>query len=285
MASGTRHQSRSSPRYWDRKVNPLSDQVTTHIVLAGPASNQPHLLAELRAVAAALSERLGWPASAAWFDQGRPSLPDVLRDAVEAGAQRIVVAPYLLQWRYPDQRSLPALLRELQRRHPGVSIHLAEPVGLNDEVLTRLTETTTDALQHDALTDQDLAEQFGVVSSDGGEEATALSVRALPHAAHVLVCQGQPCLARNATAIELRMRDSLETMGRLTGPGAIRVTRTRCIGTCATAPVVAAYPSGEWFHTVTLGQVDEILHRIADQLDHAQGDLNGSLNAGLVKND
>ncbi|MFN8632951.1 MAG: CbiX/SirB N-terminal domain-containing protein [Chloroflexota bacterium] len=263
----------------------MSDRATTHIVLAGPASNQPQLLAELRAVAAALSARLGWPATAAWFDQGRPPLPDVLRDVVEAGARRIVVVPYLLQWRYPDHRSLPALLRELQLRHPGVSIHLAEPVGLNDALLTRLIETTNEALQHDALTDQDLADRFGVAISDGPDVDAPLSVRALPHAAHVLVCQGQPCLARNATAIEMRMRDSLETMGRLAGPGAIRVTRTRCIGACATAPVVAAYPGGEWFHTVTLGQVDELLHRIADQLDRAQGDSNGSLHAGPIKND
>lgn len=214
-----------------------------------------------------------------------PPLPDVLRDAVEAGAQRIVVVPYLLQWRYPDQRSLPALLRELQRQHPGVSIYLADPVGLNDAVLARLTEATNDVLQHDALTDQDLAEQFGMVISDGGVEDASLSVRAQPHAAHVLVCQGQPCLARNATAIDMRIRDSLEIIGRLAGLGAIRVTRTRCIGACATAPLVAAYPDGEWFHTVTRGEVDQILHRIADQLDHPKGDSNGSLNAGLVKND
>ena len=86
----------------------MSTPHSTHLIVAGPASHNPALLDEMRGLAERVRERLGCTGScAAWFDQGRPSLPDALRSAVEAGATTILVLPYLIQWTRPCRFGSP----------------------------------------------------------------------------------------------------------------------------------------------------------------------------------
>src|SRR6478672_5517591 len=113
---------------------------TMKVIVAGPASHNTALFREIDGLAQRLGAHLGCQGRAAWFDQGRPALADLLEEVVAEGATRLVVVPYLLQWRYPDQYSLPAKLQLFGAAHPEVAIHLAAPIGLVPEVEEMLRE-------------------------------------------------------------------------------------------------------------------------------------------------
>ncbi len=51
-----------------------------------------------------------------------------------------------------------------------------------------------------------------------------------------------------------------EMQGRgLIGPGAVRVTRSGCLGRCAEGPVAVVYPEGVWYSYSSQDDLDEII--------------------------
>ncbi|MBI2760376.1 MAG: NAD(P)H-dependent oxidoreductase subunit E [Chloroflexi bacterium] len=245
----------------------------THLIVAGPASHNPALLDEMRGLAERLGDRLGCTgSSAAWFDQGRPSLPDALRAAVETGAAAILVLPYLIQWSYPDQFSLPALVRAFAREHPSVQVRLAAPLGLGPAVEHELADRALAALDGPDLTTlsaQDLR-TFAFQDPPAVRNPAAPSYPAARH--HLLVCGGRPCLDAGATLLEAALREAATAAGQATGPERAQITRTRCLGPCRGASIVTAYPSGDWYHNVAAedaaGLLETITGRGSSMLDH-----------------
>ncbi|MFC4601876.1 (2Fe-2S) ferredoxin domain-containing protein [Cohnella hongkongensis] len=65
---------------------------------------------------------------------------------------------------------------------------------------------------------------------------------------HLLICNGDSCMKRQADEVTLAIRDEITSLGldRL-----IHTTRTRCNGRCADACVVIAYPEGVWYKDIT----------------------------------
>ena len=220
---------------------------TMRVIVAGPASHSAALLREIEALAQRLGALLGCPGRAAWFDQGRPALADLLGEVVAEGATRLVVVPYLLQWRYPDQYSLPARLRLFNAAHPEVAIHLAAPLGLVPEAEALLRERAVAALAAPTIGERGAAglEDFARQRPLPKRPPTMPPLPAFAH--HVLLCQGRTCLAAGATELEQALRDEAKARDLPTGAASIRFTRTRCLGPCAGAAVVACYPGGDWY--------------------------------------
>lgn len=66
------------------------------VVLAAAGSSDPRAVADVETVAAALAEAWDGPVSVGFGSIARPSVPDAVTWAREAGAPRVVVASYLL---------------------------------------------------------------------------------------------------------------------------------------------------------------------------------------------
>jgi sirohydrochlorin ferrochelatase/(2Fe-2S) ferredoxin len=222
-----------------------------HLVVAGPASHNPALLEEIKALAARLGAALGASgAVAAWFDQGKPTLADALETAVTAGTTRLLVVPYLLQWRYPDQFSLPAALTIFAAAHPAVRIHLARPIGLSSSAEALILERARDALAQPTIESM----SGDALRAHCMQDPPAVRTEGVPKYVaprqHLLICAGRPCLDAGATALEAALRTAIQAAGRNAGPERVQVTRTRCLGPCRGAAIVVDMTSGDWYHGI-----------------------------------
>lgn len=65
----------------------------------------------------------------AFLELAEPSIPDGLRRAIDAGAERIVVLPYFLSAGRHVAKDIPAEIEQVRARHPAVSIRLAPYIG------------------------------------------------------------------------------------------------------------------------------------------------------------
>lgn len=79
----------------------------------------------------------------------------------------------------------------------------------------------------------------------------------------VLVCvnerrPGVECCAANGS---MELYEKLKETMKAADPS-VRVSRTGCMGCCATGPTVVIQPDNRWFGDVRLGDIDEIV-RIA----------------------
>lgn len=65
---------------------------------------------------------------------------------------------------------------------------------------------------------------------------------------HLLMCNGSSCNRKDAEEVTLAIRDEIAVRGL---DEQIHTTRTRCNGRCKDAPVVIAYPQGNWYKVPT----------------------------------
>lgn len=77
-----------------------------------------------------------------------PSIADAVQKCAEAGAKRIIIAPYFLSHGRHIQDDIPALVQAAQQNHEGVECVVAEPIGL-DPLMAQLIEAR---VQRAALT-------------------------------------------------------------------------------------------------------------------------------------
>lgn len=73
---------------------------------------------------------------------------------VEAGASRVVIAPYFLSRGRHIQEDIPALVAAAQQQYPGISCSIAEPIGEPALVLVRrrlMMPTTATRYMHSAF--------------------------------------------------------------------------------------------------------------------------------------
>lgn len=76
-----------------------------------------------------------------------PSIADAMQKCVQAGAKRIVIAPYFLSRGRHIQEDIPALVKAAQQQHHELECIVAEPIGL-DPLMAQLIE----ARVHNATT-------------------------------------------------------------------------------------------------------------------------------------
>ena len=202
---------------------------------------------ELHRAAGALAARFAGTGTVAWFDQGRPALPAVLEEAAGAGHGAVLVVPYLLQWGFPAQFSLPAQVLAFARAHPEVAVRLAAPVGAPPAVEAALAERVAAALQGPPITDLDAEALARFAAHEEMPRRAPTRPTLVAPQAHLLLCQGRWCLDAGATELEGALREELRERGIERGRGRVQLTRTRCVGPSGAAPVVVHYPANDWY--------------------------------------
>ena len=63
---------------------------------------------------------------AAFLERARPDLSEAVRQAVEAGRQRLIVIPYFLTMGIHLQRDLPNFISALKQKYPEVMIEVGQ---------------------------------------------------------------------------------------------------------------------------------------------------------------
>lgn len=81
---------------------------------------------------------------------------------------------------------------------------------------------------------------------------------------HVFVCTnqkpgGKPCCA-NTGGEEFfdYLKSRLLELGMF-GPGKVRVSKSGCLGRCASGPCIVVYPEGVWFRYASEADIDTII--------------------------
>ena len=83
-------------------------------------------------VGARLPDRL---VRAAHLELAAPAIPEAIDSAVAEGAAEIVIAPWFLAPGAHTTRDLRRLAHEGERRHPGMRIACAEPLGIDERLV------------------------------------------------------------------------------------------------------------------------------------------------------
>ncbi len=96
----------------------------------------------VRAVSHEAARRAGWKLyETAFLGGGRPSLEEAAAKLASDGATDLVVIPYFLTAGLHLERDLPALIAEIGRSHPALTLRTTAPLdghpGLVDAVLDR----------------------------------------------------------------------------------------------------------------------------------------------------
>jgi (2Fe-2S) ferredoxin len=87
---------------------------------------------------------------------------------------------------------------------------------------------------------------------------------------HIFVCinqkeEGQPCCANTGGQPFFDYLKQKLKMLDLSGPGKIRVSKSGCLGRCATGPWLVVYPEGTWYNYNTYDDLDNIIHLIQQE--------------------
>ena len=111
------------------------------VLIVDHGSRLPEANELLLAVAARVRERLpDRLVRTAHLDIAEPGIPDAIDACAAEGAGEIVVAPWFLSPGAHTARDLPRIAAEAARRHPGVRIACAAPLGLDDRLVEVLLE-------------------------------------------------------------------------------------------------------------------------------------------------
>src|SRR5215470_1543748 len=111
------------------------------VVVADRGSRLADANALVEEVAARVRERLpGRIVRAAHLELAEPSIAAAIDACVAEGAREIAIAPWFLAPGAHTTRDLRRLAEEGERRHPGVRIACAEPLGLDERLVEALLE-------------------------------------------------------------------------------------------------------------------------------------------------
>ncbi len=125
----------------------MEGDVDTVILLIGHGSPRPEGRAEFYALADLLrAEAGGRPVETAFLSTGSPNVATAIDRLAARGARRIVLCPCLLFAGNHVCRELPAVIRDAGRRHSGVELLLAEPMGVHAKLAQVLFERCAPAL-------------------------------------------------------------------------------------------------------------------------------------------
>lgn len=110
------------------------------VVLVDHGSRLPAANEVAASLGRALAARARVPVEVAHLELAPPDVATAIERCVSAGAREIVVLPLFLAPGRHSTRDLPALAREAELRHPGVSVRCAEPLGDHPALLDALAD-------------------------------------------------------------------------------------------------------------------------------------------------
>jgi sirohydrochlorin ferrochelatase len=95
----------------------------------------------VRAVTAQWRKRGGYEAvETAFLEGGRPDLQGAVESLAARGVEAVVVVPYFLTLGLHLQRDLPRLIKEIEGRHPGLSIDVTPPLDGHPAMIDALLD-------------------------------------------------------------------------------------------------------------------------------------------------
>lgn len=275
----------------DLGVDREADDVA--VVLCARGSSDPDANADVHKLARLLYEGRAFSrVEATFIGVTEPTLDDTLHDVAKHRPDAVVVVPYML-----GDGVLTGRIRdgadEFDADYPYVEAACGDPLGTDSRLLDvladRWQEARTDSVEMSCDTCKYKVELDGYEEDVGGAKAM---LRALnhqeahadredvaddPHAhdapdRHVAVCTNQTCAADGAPAVLERLRQE----ARDAEDGALRVTRTSCLGQCGDGPNVAVYPDGVWYQGVEPADAERIVSSHVDR-DRIVSDLDSQL--------
>lgn len=92
------------------------------------------------------AQRPGWRVSLAYLELITPSLAEAVATQVDAGANRITVAPLFLGPGGHLRRDFPILMDELRKHYPNVSFDILPALGESDTLLAAIATWLTTSL-------------------------------------------------------------------------------------------------------------------------------------------
>ena len=73
-----------------------------------------------------------------------PTIPQVIEDAVKAGAKRIIIHPFFLSKGVHVTKNIPELIRKAKALHPDVEFIYTEPLGTQEKIAEVVLESIKD---------------------------------------------------------------------------------------------------------------------------------------------
>jgi sirohydrochlorin ferrochelatase len=119
--------------------------MTRAILLVDHGSRRTEANSQIELVAERLRARLPDAiVESAHMELAPPSIAEGIAACVAAGATHIRLHPYFLASGFHTRESIPELVEEALRGHPGIEVHITKPLGVHDKlidvVLERLEE-------------------------------------------------------------------------------------------------------------------------------------------------
>jgi sirohydrochlorin ferrochelatase len=74
------------------------------------------------------------------MELAEPTIGQAFDDCVSQGAQHIVVHPYFLAPGRHSTQDIPNLVKDAAMKHPGVSYHVTEPLGIHENIIEVILE-------------------------------------------------------------------------------------------------------------------------------------------------
>jgi len=90
------------------------------------------------------------PVAIGYLNYSEPTFADAVQICAEAGATRIVIAPYFLITGYFVTKSLPEKIAEAQTAHPGIEFVVAEAFNFHESLADALWESALSAKPSEA---------------------------------------------------------------------------------------------------------------------------------------
>jgi sirohydrochlorin ferrochelatase len=105
------------------------------LLIVDHGSGRPEAHEHLEQLAARVSERApDWIVRAAHMEIAAPSIEQGIEACVRDGAEEVLVHPLFLVPGRHLTRDIPALVRQVEARHPELRIRITEPLGASSEL-------------------------------------------------------------------------------------------------------------------------------------------------------
>ncbi len=118
------------------------------IILVDHGSRRPEANAQLEELANLLVERRpGWSIRCAHLEICAPHVADVVDGCVRDGARTIFLHPFFLLPGRHARDDLPRMAADARDRHPGITIHVTETVGLDPKLVEIVLDRIDEAVR------------------------------------------------------------------------------------------------------------------------------------------
>ena len=115
------------------------------LVLVGHGSRRPAGNKKLLGLADRVAGQCGVPVYTGFLELAAPHASVAIDQAVEEGAQEVVVVPAVLLAAGHAKNDVPVLVNQARKRHPTVQFYSSRPLGVHSGMLTALHDRIADA--------------------------------------------------------------------------------------------------------------------------------------------